>query len=70
MYRKRKNISSQKKVSAHLITSGLTWNDFAEKHGFKVETVKSVVKMHWDKPTKPWGKISNSILKTLRHYCQ
>jgi len=62
--------SSTKKLRGALYLNGLDYGSFAERHGFKPETVKKAIRRHWGKDTRPHGKITLKILKALEDYCE
>lgn len=64
-YRKK---STRKMLAGVLKSHGMTIQEFADRHGFRVNTVTSVMHRHWGKDTKPKGDVAREILETMESY--
>lgn len=60
------NGPSSRGLRGILLCKGLTLTDFAQKHGFRTNTVVQVVKRYWGRPYRPRGVLSLQVLDALK----
>lgn len=60
--------TSRKVLSGVLGTHDLSIGEFAEKHGFKENTVRVILHRHWGKDTNPQGELTLKILREIEQY--
>lgn len=66
-------MSNRKKTSRKVLLGVLGIHDlnigeFAEKHGFKENTVRVILHRHWGKDTNPQGELTLRILSEIERY--
>ena len=60
--------TSLKQLRSALLAHNFTVEDFSNRHGYNLSTVKNVIYRHWNRDTTPQGKIAKSILHDLETY--
>ena len=59
--------ASKMELRAALLRQGITLSDFADRNGFKLDTVNKVIQRYWAQNKEPKGKLTKEILGRLNN---